>query len=295
LFVAGALLPGGGYSQIDNAARHADDAARHLDDVARRPPCGCFSEDTQVLTEDGSKSIQDIKIGDKLVSRDENDGAQGVSEVQELHIYHGRELFGLVTEATNGARTELTLTDDHPVWVFDKGWTKSRDLAIGDYVSDVSGERHRVIEFASRGHKGKTFNFTVSNDSTYAVGSGGIWVHNGGPCDIKTYQTYTKTNPQTGDVYSGRTSGAGTPEENIAARDRSHHMNDQGYGPAQLDQSSANKDAIRGREQNLIDHHGGAQSQGGTSGNAINGVSPTNPNRQDYLDAAEREFGGGGG
>jgi RHS repeat-associated protein len=106
----------------------------------------------------------------------------------------------------------------------------------------------------------------------------------------KTYQTYTKTNPETGEVYSGRTSGTGTPEENVATRDAGHHKNAEGFGPAKLDKSSANKDAIRGREQQLIDANGGAKSQGGTSGNAINGVSPTNPNAERYEDAARSEF-----
>lgn len=67
-------------------------------------------------------------------------------------------------------------------------------------------------------------------------------------------------------------------------------MNDQGFGPAVLDQSSSNAAAIRGREQLMIDAQGGAQSMGGTSGNAINGVSPRNPRAQEYLDAARGEF-----
>ena len=106
----------------------------------------------------------------------------------------------------------------------------------------------------------------------------------------KTYQTYTKINPDTGQVYSGRTSGIGTPEENVLARDASHHKNAEGYGPAQLDKSSSNPDAIRGREQQLIKANGGAQSMGGTSGNAINGVSPNNPNASKYNNAANNEF-----
>ena len=54
----------------------------------------------------------------------------------------------------------------------------------------------------------------------------------------KTFQTYTKTNPKTGQQYCGRTSGCGTPEQNIARRDANHHMNQDGYGPATLDKSS---------------------------------------------------------
>ena len=64
---------------------------------------------------------------------------------------------------------------------------------------------------------------------------------------VKTYQTYTKTNIKTGEVYSGRTSGYGSPSQNVAARDINHHMNSKGFGPAVLDRSSTNAAAIRGR------------------------------------------------
>ncbi|MGG4154295.1 hypothetical protein [Peribacillus muralis] len=50
-------------------------------------------------------------------------------------------------------------------------------------------------------------------------------------------------------------------------------MNKAGFGKARFDKSSKNKDAIRGREQLLIEKYGGAQSKGGTSGNKINGIS----------------------
>ena len=36
--------------------------------------------------------------------------------------------------------------------------------------------------------------------------------------------------------------------------------------------------------------HGGAKSQGGTSGNAINGINPNNPNAGKYRNACKNEF-----
>ena len=107
----------------------------------------------------------------------------------------------------------------------------------------------------------------------------------------KTYQTYTKTHPVTGKIYSGRTSGKASPEQNVYNRDKHHHKNKEGYGPAVLDKSSQNPDAIRGREQYLIDLHGGAQSVGGTSGNTYNGISKTNPKAEVYNQARIQEFG----
>lgn len=107
----------------------------------------------------------------------------------------------------------------------------------------------------------------------------------------KTYQTYTKTNKKTGETYSGRTSGKGTPEQNVAKRDAKHHKNEEGFGPAKLDKSSKSKDAIRGREQQLIDKNGKAKSEGGSSGNSVRGVSKQNPKAKKYEAAAKREFG----
>ena len=101
----------------------------------------------------------------------------------------------------------------------------------------------------------------------------------------RLYVTYTKVN-RDGVVYSGRASGFGKPEAILRRRDSSHHKNRDGFGPARIDRVSDNKDAIRGREQQLIDANGGAQSQGGTSGNAINSVSKSNSNRSKYEDAA---------
>ena len=107
----------------------------------------------------------------------------------------------------------------------------------------------------------------------------------------KTYQTYTKKNPISGEVYSGRTSGYNTPAENVARRDLNHHMNEKGYLPAQLDKTSTDYNAIRGREQMLIEANGGAKSVGGTSGNAINGISPNNKKKNIYINAAKKSFG----
>ncbi|WP_285404945.1 RHS repeat-associated core domain-containing protein [Luteibacter sp. ME-Dv--P-043b] len=106
----------------------------------------------------------------------------------------------------------------------------------------------------------------------------------------KTYQVYIKINPTTREVYTGRTSGTRSPDENVARRDANHHMNEKGFGPAILMYSSSNPDAIRGQEQIMIENYGGSQRSGGTSGNAINGISSTNSSLNDYIEAARLEF-----
>lgn len=109
----------------------------------------------------------------------------------------------------------------------------------------------------------------------------------------KSYQTYTRYNPKTGQCYSGRTSGYDDPETNV--RNRSYGqalLNEEGFLPGVLDKSSDSYNAIRGREQQMIEINGGAQSSGGFSRNKINGISSLNPaGPLLYIPAATSEFG----
>lgn len=111
------------------------------------------------------------------------------------------------------------------------------------------------------------------------------------------YVTYTKIGKD-GKVYVGRSSGYGTPESIVKARDANHHM--KGFGPATLSTfagatvpggySTRAIDpsywAIRGSEQTQIELY---RSQG-KSANSMNGVSPNNPNLQKYIDWARKLF-----
>ena len=103
------------------------------------------------------------------------------------------------------------------------------------------------------------------------------------------FVTYTRTNAATGEVYSGRTSGFGNPQTLVNSRASSHPASLAGFGPAVVDRvapgTAQGYAAIRGREQHLIDAHGGARSEGGSSANAIRGVSRRNP-AAGYFDAA---------
>ena len=87
-------------------------------------------------------------------------------------------------------------------------------------------------------------------------------------------------------------SGYGDPQSIALKRGAGQtHLNAEGFSLPQVDQSSTNYSAIRGREQQLIDLNGGAQSVGGTARNLINGISNINPFRPLYIFEATKEFG----
>lgn len=110
---------------------------------------------------------------------------------------------------------------------------------------------------------------------------------------MKLFLTYFKRNNLTGEVYAGRASGKYTGDERRDAaqimkkRDSSHLMNNKGYNAGEIEETSANGDAIRGREQMLIEK----LRKDGISGNERNGISPRNKKRNKYLQAALKLFG----
>ena len=104
-----------------------------------------------------------------------------------------------------------------------------------------------------------------------------------------TYQTYTRENIETGQVYIGRTGGRMDPLSNILERNRTSELNSQGFSPPDPDRSSESYSAIRGREQQLIDAYGSIGSP--RIANRINGISPFNTLGPHYNYRAEQEFG----
>ena len=107
----------------------------------------------------------------------------------------------------------------------------------------------------------------------------------------RTYITYTLTNP-TGQVYVGRASGFGSPQDILAGRLSSHHMIPLGFGAPMIDvavQGAQGYPAIRGREQQLIDAHGGVGSP--AVANVVRGVSAWNPFGFIYWAASNAWFG----
>ncbi|HEY2854904.1 MAG TPA: RHS repeat-associated core domain-containing protein [Gemmatimonadaceae bacterium] len=107
------------------------------------------------------------------------------------------------------------------------------------------------------------------------------------------YVTYTRIGPN-GQVYSGRTSGLGDPQSIVNARARTHDPRLAEFGPPVVDQWATGLDgrsAIRGREQQLIDYHGGAQADQGSSANLIRGVRKDNPAGLLYWQLSNEQFG----
>jgi RHS repeat-associated protein len=137
--------------------------------------CNCFTAGTMVLTDEGEKNIEDIEVGDMVLSKNEETGEQAYKEV--THLYQNDK--EIIYELTVGDQV-IETTDNHPFWVEGKGWVLAADLQDGDKLQQSNGNTLTIenIEIVKQDKPVKVYNFTVADFHTYFVSDLGIWVHN---------------------------------------------------------------------------------------------------------------------
>jgi len=138
----------------------------------------CFAAGTPVLTPDGEKPIEQLKVGDQVLARDENNieaatepkvvekTFQGSAEIIELHV--GGHL--------------LRPTGPHRFFVKGKGWTPANELQEEDLLSTNYCDWAKVERVTNTGEEAPVYNLRVADHHTYFVGSESwgfaIWTHN---------------------------------------------------------------------------------------------------------------------
>uniref|UniRef100_UPI00307D85D2 polymorphic toxin-type HINT domain-containing protein n=2 Tax=Ruminococcus TaxID=1263 RepID=UPI00307D85D2 len=149
----------------------------------------CFVAGTLVTTEDGQEPIEEIEVGDKVLSEDETTGEVAVKTVTDTYVNETDELIHI---GVNGETISATPT--HPFYVDKLGWTLARSLRAGDVLVLSNGElvtvefvQHEILESPI-----KVYNFEVEDFHTYFVGENGIFVHNG--CGIEEVSTNNISN-----------------------------------------------------------------------------------------------------
>jgi len=177
--VVGLALPGatGGGLAVRGGARLIE-GARGADRAtdAARATC-CFVAGTLVDTDEGLRPIEEIEIGDLVLSRDEITGETAYKPVTNLIRRHDREIWRLVL---TGARGELVFetTDDHPWRTVEGRWVATADLRPGMEILTAAGPSVLVVAVEGTGQTAPTYNLEVADFHTYFVGVERVWVHN---------------------------------------------------------------------------------------------------------------------
>ena len=134
----------------------------------------CFVAGTEILTTDGVKNIEDIQVGDFVISDDPTTpgGIEG-RRVLETFVRETDALYDLYVDGE-----VISTTGEHPFWVPDKGWVEAKDLVVGSLLQTEDGRFIDVDGIEKREGKFEVYNFRVEDFHTYFVSDLGILLHN---------------------------------------------------------------------------------------------------------------------
>ena len=142
---------------------------------ATNPNLSCFLADTMITMGDGSKSeIQNIRIGDMVLSWNEESNIQEISKVTDFLTSKSKEIYEIKFSDDN----KLKCTKEHPFFVLGKGWVTTKDLKKGDIAQNKQGKPIAItdINIFKSVDGWQVYNITVEGNHNYYANE--ILVHN---------------------------------------------------------------------------------------------------------------------
>ncbi|TGL25282.1 hypothetical protein EHQ47_04940 [Leptospira bourretii] len=146
----------------------------------------CFVAGTKVHTKEGLKNIEDIRVGDLVLSKSDETGEVSYRKVVETFI---RQTDAIYTVSFADGTT-LETTWNHPFRVKKQGyalekfsienttWVQAKDLHPGDVALGANGKELAITDITIDEREETVYNFEVEGYHTYFVGEVGVWVHN---------------------------------------------------------------------------------------------------------------------
>jgi hypothetical protein len=180
------LVPGAG-GEASAGAKVQQAALRGvggLDDAAIACASGrctngvCFVAGTPVVTLDGRSAIEELQVGDLVLSRDEQTGRIAYREVVSTFVNPAQSVLAIGILDEKGAETSIGVTPTHPFWVVGAGWVIASQLVVGDNLLTATGGWAWVIEQPRDAGVSTVYNIEVEGFHTYFAGEAQTWVHN---------------------------------------------------------------------------------------------------------------------
>ncbi|MFI1941235.1 HNH/ENDO VII family nuclease [Streptomyces purpureus] len=166
------------------AVKKLDESAETTSDATRKPGCPehSFLPGTKVLLTDGTtKSIEDIREGDKVLATDPDTGeTRGQDVVQTIITKDDKEFTELTIKAGNG-NASIVATDTHPFWSTDQNkWIDAGDVTPGTTLRTTDERGVQVLAVRHYKKQQRTHDLTIDRIHTYYVMAGAtpVLVHN---------------------------------------------------------------------------------------------------------------------
>ena len=130
-----------------------------------------------IETADGDRPIEEIQIGDLVLSANPETGEIAYKPVVNTYVHVTDTVLYLTID-----EEIIETTEDHPFWVEGQGWTSAKLLQPGDVVWLKDGSTQCVddIEIVElpEGEYVAVYNFEVADFHTYFVSDYDVLVHN---------------------------------------------------------------------------------------------------------------------
>ena len=138
----------------------------------------CFLSDELVLTNKGYKEISKIKIGDMVLSYNEQTKKKEYAKVIYTyeHLNVNDNIYSIKVN-----NTIIEASTEHPFYVKSlDGFeiVRTKDLKIGDILFDSSGSYYPIIDISITNSINNLYNIEVENNHNYYVSNSNILVHN---------------------------------------------------------------------------------------------------------------------
>jgi hypothetical protein len=131
----------------------------------------CLAPGTKIMTAAGLVSVEEIQIGDLVLTQDVESGEVTYKPVIQTTLRPKTKLVKIqaddfVIEASGG----------HPFWVAGEGWVKARELTPGTELHCASGTA-RIISVEKDGREIETHNLIIADFNTYFIGKQHVLSH----------------------------------------------------------------------------------------------------------------------
>ena len=140
----------------------------------------CFVAGSKITLTDGTDiGIEDIKIGDEILTYNEQTTNNEDGIVGDLKSHEVESTINIKFEKANPRHTDIdviTTTSEHPFFVKDKGWVIASELEVGDFCFSESHEDVEIIEITAGG--AETVYNLLNVEPTHTFYVNGILVHN---------------------------------------------------------------------------------------------------------------------
>jgi len=161
--------------------------ARCLYNAAAFCSACCFAAGTLVHTKEGLKPIEEIRVGEWVLSfPDDMARPRRLREEREYNYKKVTRLFAtedkplsrlIVANLVSGAREEFLVTPEHPIYCQGRGWVPVSEIDAGDCVENLCFGNLLVFRCHQNVARGAVYNFEVEDFHSFYVGKEGVWVH----------------------------------------------------------------------------------------------------------------------